>query len=211
MDSQILIIIFQLAVLIFSVIIHEVSHGAVASYLGDQTAKNAGRLTLNPLKHLDPIGTIILPIFLILTTGRGIGWAKPVPVNPYNFRDQKYGSLKVAIAGPASNLFIALLFGLLMRFTVSLNFFPPAFEQPVSFIVFINILLAIFNLMPVPPLDGSHILFTFFPRSMRGAEIFLSSYAFFILIFLFFFFSPFGRFLEYAVNSIFTLIVGSVF
>ena len=201
--------VFSIAVLIFSVIIHEVSHGAVASYLGDQTAKNSGRLTLNPLKHIDPIGTIILPIFLILTTGKGIGWAKPVPVNPYNFRDQKYGSLKVAVAGPASNLLIALLCGLLMRFAMSLNFLSPAFYQAVSFIVFINILLAIFNLMPIPPLDGSHILFTFLPRSMKGAEIFLSRYGFFILIFLFFFFSPFGRFLEFIVNSIFTLIVGS--
>src|SRR3989344_5032201 len=201
--------IFSIPVLICSVIIHEVSHGAVASYIGDQTAKNSGRLTLNPLKHIDPIGTIILPIFLILTTGKGIGWAKPVPINPYNFRDQKYGFLKVAIAGPASNLLIALLFGLLMRLAISLNFISPAFYQAVSFIVFINILLAIFNLMPIPPLDGSHILFTLLPKSTRNVQFFLSRYGFFILIFLFFFFSPFGRFLEYAVNLIFTLIVGS--
>ena len=200
--------IFSIAVLIFSVIIHEVSHGAMASHLGDQTAKNAGRLTLNPLKHIDPVGTIILPIFLILTTGRGIGWAKPVPINPYNLRDQKYGSLKVAVAGPASNLIIALLFGLLMRFALFLNFVSPAFEQAVSFIVFINILLAIFNLMPIPPLDGSHVFFTLLPKSTRNIQLFLSRYGFFILIFLFFFFPPFGRFLEYAVNSIFTLIVG---
>ncbi|MBI2041491.1 MAG: site-2 protease family protein [Candidatus Nealsonbacteria bacterium] len=201
--------IFSVAILIFSVIIHEVSHGAVANRLGDPTAKNAGRLTLNPLKHLDPIGTIILPIFLILTTGRGIGWAKPVPINPYNFRDQKYGSLKVAIAGPASNLLIALFFGLLMRFTLHFNFLSPAFFQAVSFIVFVNILLAIFNLMPVPPLDGSHIFFTFMPRSMWKAQIFLSRFGFIILIFLIFFFQPFSNFLSYITGAIFNLIVGS--
>lgn len=200
--------IFSIPVLIFSIIIHEISHGAVASYLGDQTAKNAGRLTLNPLKHIDPIGTIMLPIFLILTTGKGIGWAKPVPINPYNFRDQKYGSLKVAVAGPASNLLIALLFGLLIRLAIYLNFFSPAFYQAVSFIIFINILLAIFNLMPIPPLDGSHVLFTFIPDSARNIKIFLSRYGFFILIFLFFFFTPFISFLSYITGAIFTLIVG---
>src|SRR3989338_6814574 len=178
--------IFSVAVLIFSVIIHEISHGAVASHLGDQTAKNAGRLTLNPLRHIDFVGTIILPIFLILTTGKGIGWAKPVPVNPYNFRDKKYGSLKVAVAGPASNLLIALFFGLLIRFIFLLDFFPPALVHAASFIVSINILLAIFNLMPLPPLDGSHILFTFLPNSMRGVGMFLSRFGFLILIFLIF-------------------------
>jgi len=200
--------IFSVAVLIFSVIIHEISHGAVASHLGDQTAKNAGRLTLNPLRHIDFVGTIILPIFLILTTGRGIGWAKPVPINPYNFRDQKYGSLKVAIAGPASNLLIALIFGLLMRFTLSFNFLSPAFFQAIYFIVSVNILLAVFNLMPVPPLDGSHIFFSLLPKSTLGAQIFLARFGFLILIFLIFFFQPFNNFLSYITGTIFTIIVG---
>ena len=200
--------IFSVAVLIFSVIIHEISHGAVASHLGDQTAKNAGRLTLNPLRHIDFVGTIILPIFLILTTGRGIGWAKPVPINPYNFRDQKYGSLKVAIAGPASNLLIALIFGLLMRFTLNFNFLSPAFFQAIYFIVSVNILLAVFNLMPVPPLDGSHIFFSLLPKSTLGAQIFLARFGFLILIFLIFFFQPFNNFLSYITGTIFTIIVG---
>ena len=200
--------IFSVGCLIFSGIIHEISHGAVPSRLGDQTAKNAGRLTLNPLRHIDFVGTIILPIFLILTTGRGIGWAKPVPINPYNFRDQKYGSLKVAIAGPASNLLIALIFGLLMRFTLSFNFLSPAFFQAIYFIVSVNILLAVFNLMPVPPLDGSHIFFSLLPKSTLGAQIFLARFGFLILIFLIFFFQPFNNFLSYITGTIFTIIVG---
>ena len=204
-------LIFSFAVVIFSIVIHEVSHGAVANNLGDSTAKNAGRLTLNPLKHIDLVGMILLPALLIFTTGRAFGWAKPVPVNPFNFRDQKYGSLKVASAGPISNLLIALFFGLLIRFALfsNLSFLPTSFYYIVSFIVSINILLAIFNLMPIPPLDGSHILFSLMPDSMRDIKIFLSRFGFFILIFLIFFFSPFSRFLGYAVDSLFTLIVGA--
>ena len=107
--------LFIIIILIFSIVIHEVAHGAMALHLGDPTAKYAGRLTLNPIKHLDPIGSIIVPIFLILMTeimGGGIifGWAKPVPINPYNFKDQKYGSAKVSIAGTVANLALALIF-----------------------------------------------------------------------------------------------------
>ena len=110
-------IIFLIVILLFSVVIHEVSHGVVANYLGDPTAKYAGRLTLNPLKHIDPIGSILVPLFLVIIRSPFlIGWAKPVPINPYNFRDQKYGSAKVALAGPASNLAIAIFFGLMLRF-----------------------------------------------------------------------------------------------
>ena len=121
--------VFLIIILIFSIVIHEVSHGAMANYLGDPTAKYAGRLTLNPLRHLDPIGSVILPLFLILMaklTGGGIiiGWAKPVPINPYNFRDQKYGSAKVALAGPAANLIIGLVFGLALRFFPAIVAFP---------------------------------------------------------------------------------------
>jgi len=202
-------IIFFLIILIFSIIIHEVSHGTVANYLGDPTAKYAGRLTLNPLKHLDPIGSVFLPILLILTTGKGIGWAKPVPINPYNFRDQKYGTLKVAIAGPVSNLIIALFFGLLLRILISLNFILPSIYSIFSFIVFINILLAVFNLIPIPPLDGSHILFTFLPDSIQRTKIFLEQSGFLILLFFIFFFPPFFNILNYITNGIFTLIVGA--
>ncbi len=201
--------IFLIVILIFSIVIHEVSHGAMANYLGDPTAKYAGRLTLNPIKHLDPIGSVILPIFLVImanVTGGGIifGWAKPVPINPYNFRDQKYGSLKVSLAGPGANLVIALFFGLLLRFLPFLSAFSGLIVM-FSYIVYINILLAVFNLLPIPPLDGSHILFTFLPDSMQNVKAFLSQFGFFILLFIVFFLFPW---LSYIINWIFTLITG---
>ena len=202
--------VFGIVVLIMSVVVHEVAHGMVALKLGDQTAKNAGRLTINPIPHLDPIGSIFLPLLLIITNSPLlIGWAKPVPINPYNFRDKKWGNLKVALAGPGTNLIIALIFGLILRFFLLLNFIPSGFYFIVSFIIFMNILLAIFNLIPIPPLDGSHILFTFLPYSMEKTKIFLSQFGFFILIFLIFFFPPFFSFIIYIINLIFTLIVGT--
>ena len=175
--------IFLIAILIFSVVIHEVSHGAVANYLGDPTARYAGRLTLNPIKHLDPIGSVLVPLFLVLIGSQFlIGWAKPVPVNPFNFRDQKYGSAKVALAGPGSNLAVALVFGLTLRFFPEIAV-TPGLALIFGYIVFINILLAVFNLLPVPPLDGSHILFTFLPQGFEKARVFLSQFGIFILIF----------------------------
>ena len=205
--------LFLIVILIFSIVIHEVSHGAMANYLGDPTAKNAGRLTLNPLKHLDPVGSVILPVLLILTTGSGIGWAKPVPINPLNFRDQKYGSFKSAAAGPAANLAIALIFGFMIRFSFSLlpSLLPSSLIEMFAYIVFINILLAVFNLMPIPPLDGSHLLFAFLPYSMQNIKIFLTQFGFFILIFLLFFFPWFQIFLNYLVSFIFSLITGAPF
>ncbi|XOA42879.1 MAG: site-2 protease family protein [Candidatus Nealsonbacteria bacterium] len=200
-------LILQIIILIFSIVIHEVSHGAMADYLGDPTAKYAGRLTLNPSKHLDLIGSVIVPLFLILTTGRGFGWAKPVPINPYNFRDQKYGSLKVALAGPGVNLAVALVFGLILRF--SLAFISSSLASIFSSIIYLNIILGVFNLLPIPPLDGSHVLFTFLPYSMQKIKIFLTQFGFFILIFLIFFFPWFFQFLIYIVNWIFTIIVGA--
>jgi len=203
-------VIFSLIILIFSIMIHEIAHGSVALFLGDPTAKNEGRLTLNPIKHLDPIGSLILPLFLIIMaklTGGGIifGWAKPVPINPYNFRDQKYGSAKVALAGPGSNLAIALVFGLALRFFPEISTIP-SLPLLFSYIVYINILLAIFNLLPIPPLDGSHILFTFLPPGMENIKIFLSQFGLFILLFIIFFLF---RWISLIINWIFTLIVGS--
>ena len=182
------ITIFTLIVLLFSVIIHELAHGYVAYSLGDPTAKYAGRLTLNPLKHLDPFGSFILPLLLLVATGgQGpiFGWAKPVPVNPYNFKDQKWGDLKVAISGPATNFGIAIIFGLIIRF-----FSFPVLEplmQLLSIVVFYNFLWGIFNLLPIPPLDGSWILFKFFPAGTEKVKIILQQYGLFILIFFIFF------------------------
>ena len=186
-------IIVQLAILVMSVVIHEFSHGAIAYIMGDPTAKYMGRLTLNPLKHLDPIGSFFVPVFLFLISGGNgpiFGWAKPVPYNPHNLRNQKYGSAIVGFAGPGANLLVALFFGLLIRFLGPYEITLPimtSFLNVVSIIVLINLLLAIFNLVPIPPLDGSKILFDFLPLSMREIRFFLERYGFLLLIFFIFF------------------------
>ncbi len=181
---DIIITIFSLIILLFSVIIHELAHGYVANSLGDPTAKYEGRLTLNPIKHLDPFGSIILPLLLFLAGSPIlVGWAKPVPINPYNFKDQKWGSLKVAIAGPISNIILAVFFGLIIRFA-SAGFIMsyPGFFIILTYIVIINLTLAIFNLLPIPPLDGSWILFRFLPGKLDSLKFFLHRYGIFILI-----------------------------
>lgn len=165
MEPALLLII--VVILIFSAIIHEVSHGYAALYLGDHTARLAGRLTLNPLPHIDPLGTIIIPAILVLSgAGFVFGWAKPVPYNPYNLRNQRWGEAIVAGAGPAVNILIALIFGLLIRFGDVIGIMSPGFVDIASLIVFINILLAIFNLIPMPPLDGSKVLRSLLPYHM---------------------------------------------
>ncbi|MDK2948864.1 MAG: hypothetical protein PWQ56_29 [Patescibacteria group bacterium] len=176
------IIIVSLIVLLFSIVIHEVAHGSVAYSLGDSTAKDAGRLTLNPISHLDPIGSVMLPAFLIFLGGPVIGWAKPVPINPYNFNDPKWGDLKVSIAGPLANFFLALVFGLLVMF-VSL---PESFLVVSLLVIFYNVALGLFNLIPIPPLDGSHILFSFLGEKGFGIRRFLEQYGFFLLLLLIF-------------------------
>lgn len=198
--------LFIIIILIFSIVIHEVSHGAVANLLGDPTAKNAGRLTLNPIKHLDPMGSVILPLLLILIKSPFLfGWAKPVPINPYNFRDQKYGSAKTALAGPAANLALALIFGLALRFLPA-PIVSSGLVFMFSYIVYINLLLAIFNLLPIPPLDGSHLLYTFLPYSMENIKVFLNQFGIFILFFIIFFLF---RWIILIINWLFALIVGT--
>ena len=178
--------IFSIIILLFSVVIHEVSHGYSAYLQGDNTAKYAGRLTLNPLKHLEWFGSFILPVISYFFGGFIIGWAKPVPFNPYNLRNQRWGEALVAIAGPAANICLALVFGLLLRFGV-LATLGAGFVYVAGTIVFINLILATFNLIPIPPLDGSKILFSFFPNGMREARAFMERYSIFILIFFIFF------------------------
>jgi Zn-dependent protease len=189
---ELIFIVFSVVALIFSVVIHEVAHGAVANSLGDPTAKFAGRLTLNPLKHLDWVGSFLVPAFLLaLGSPFVFGWAKPVPVNPFNFRDKRWGDAKVAVAGAAANFALALVFGLILRFWPEIsNPFSAGFYALAQSVVVINLVLAVFNLIPIPPLDGSHILFAFLPPSQEDFKIFLSRYGFIFLLVIIYFLSP---------------------
>jgi Zn-dependent protease len=186
-----------------SVVIHEVAHGYAAALQGDPTAKLEGRLTLNPIKHLDPFGSILLPIVTFLTAGFAFGWAKPVPYNPYNLRNQRWGELIVAIAGPLSNIFLALFFGLIMRFAgLSL---PDSTFQLLGYIVVINLGLALFNLVPIPPLDGSKVLYAFLPFRFHEFRQNLERYSFIAIIFFIIFLSDY---LIYPIAYLFTLLTG---
>lgn len=175
--------IFSIIFLILSIVIHEVSHGYAAERLGDPTARLAGRLTLNPFKHLDMTGSLIVPAITYFLGGFIFGWAKPVPYNPYNLKDQRWGEAKVAAAGPLSNILLALIFGL----TIRLGLVSSTLIPVVSTIVFINLLLAIFNLLPIPPLDGSKILFSVLPYRYNQIRTFLERYGFaLVLLFILF-------------------------
>lgn len=171
-------------ILIISIILHEVAHGYTADKLGDPTARLQGRLSLNPLVHLDWLGSVILPAFLVLTgVPFIIGWAKPVPFNPYNFKNPKWGGALVAVAGPVTNLLLAGI-GSLVLATVALG---AGGTLLFTSLVITNIALAIFNLVPVPPLDGHHILFAFIPDEFEHVKNFLRKNALILLIAFIFF------------------------
>lgn len=179
--------------IIISITIHEFSHGLAAYLQGDNTARDLGRLTLNPIAHIDPIGTVLLPAILIITQAPFlIGWAKPVPFNPLNLRDQKFGSLYVGLAGPLANIVLLLASGMLLRT------FLPSLGDGNFLVIFllnlfvINIVLAVFNLIPIPPLDGSKILAALLPSSMSHISMKLEMYGPYILLFV--------LFIEFAIH-----------
>jgi Zn-dependent protease len=179
--------LFNLAILIISIIVHEVSHGLAALWQGDHTAQYQGRLTLNPLKHIDPVGSIVVPLLCALLPGSLMfGWAKPVPYNPYNLKNGRTSEFLVAFAGPFSNILIALLGALALRsFGMTL---PDSTVSILSMTILINLVLALFNLVPLPPLDGSKILSNILPFSAsQELNRFYSTYGLFATFFFIFF------------------------
>ena len=174
-------VIMILVVLLFSVILHEVAHGYTALRLGDPTARDAGRLTLNPIKHIDPFGTVVLPLLLHLTHSPIlIGWAKPVPVNPHLLREPNKAMMLVAASGPLTNITLAVLFALGLRKLPAST--APLFVDTLVFSCYINIILALFNLLPVPPLDGSKLLAGLLPVRLRQSYLRLGRYGVFVVL-----------------------------
>lgn len=204
--------LFTIAVLIFSIIIHEVAHGYAAYALGDPTAKLSGRLTMNPLPHIDPVGSVLLPGLLVLTNaGILFGWAKPVPYNPYNLRDQRWGEAIVGIAGVATNILLAILFAIVARAAYGTG--AESFGDLAAIVVFVNLFLGLFNLIPIPPLDGFTVLrgilpprlavpFRQFEERLMGGGVF--ALLLFLIIFSYFFSAPFYAF----VLGVFGLLMG---
>ncbi len=233
MANELVLVGFYLLTLVYSVIVHEVSHGVVALWLGDLTAKYADRLNLNPMKHIDPFGSVLLPLLLVVTTGFAFGWAKPVPYNPYNLRDQKWGPVLVALAGPASNIILALFAAIFAKllplsllaktdilerfigviggsgeFLERFGLLAEALSGSLAgvvfglllLIIFWNVVLACFNLLPVPPLDGSKLLYALVPIRERTMFL-LEQYGLFLLIFVIFFFSvPISLFINFVLS-----------
>jgi Zn-dependent protease len=194
------------------VIIHEVSHGLAALWLGDPTAKYMGRLTLNPISHVDPIGSILVPLITFFAGGFIFGWAKPVPYNPYNLRDQKYGPALVGAAGPVSNILIALVFGFVLRVflvtgQVSVSESGVIFSV-FSYAILINVLLAFFNLIPFPPLDGSKLLFAILPIREETKMQLEQFGLIFLFILIYALSGPISIFLHFIQSFFFRVVVG---
>ncbi len=192
-------------ILLFSITLHEYAHGWVAYKLGDSTPKDCGRLTLNPLAHIDPIGSIVIP-FLIVFVSRGllppIGRAKPVPINLYHFKNPKQGMMLVGAAGPLTNISLALIFVLLLKLG------PAIFAEIFALAVVLNLILAIFNLIPIPPLDGSKVLAGLLPLKAYQAYRRLEKFGFVILIpFLFIIITTglFGKIVGFLQDLVFSL------
>ncbi|MBR3246444.1 site-2 protease family protein [Candidatus Saccharibacteria bacterium] len=207
-------LIIVLIIIVGSVILHELSHGIVAYWLGDHTAKDAGRLSLNPIKHIDPVMSILIPVILYILKAPVFGGAKPVPIDTRNLKWNEWGMALVAAAGPFTNFLLALIFFLIGHFTGALY---GAGGETVNFIfdelVFINLGFMIFNLIPVPPLDGSRILYAIAPDFFRDILITIEQYGVFIVYLLILFFSEaMSHLMIGAMNGVlnfFYLLVGA--
>ncbi len=194
--------LYILPILLFSVVFHELAHGWMALRLGDTTARDMGRLTMNPIPHIDPVGSVLVPLISLITTGSVfIAWAKPVPVNPFNFSNYRRDDILVSVAGPLSNIIMALVctifYVLISRLAPSEVFSEPfgqtsnltnsAFDFLLLMFkggIIMNIGLAVFNLIPVPPLDGSHVLASFLPDTVADMYRSIGFYGIFLILFL---------------------------
>lgn len=204
-------LVFYLTLLIFSVIVHEVSHGIVAYWQGDDTAYRYGRLTLNPVPHLDLMGSVIFPAVCVFLHLPVLGWAKPVPVNPNRFNHYRSGTILVSLAGPLSNFLLALIAALLFRWSVVQPLAPMGLTFLPSFLakaVLLNLALMIFNLLPIPPLDGSQVAGVMFPAIDRFYNS-ISSYGMFIIIGLMAF-GILGRIIFPPLIFLFNLLTGGM-
>ncbi len=198
----------QFIILVFSIVFHEVAHGRVALWRGDTTARDAGRLTLNPIPHIDLFGTIIFPLFLILARSPFLfGWAKPVPVNPWRLRESKKDMAIVGASGPASNFLLALIAGIFFKMIYQSLGSEHALTQALLFAVVINVVLAVFNLIPIPPLDGSRVVTALLPPDLAIRYNGMERYGF-LIIFLLFFLGILQSFLWPIVNFFIVLILG---
>lgn len=207
-----MVIFLSFIVLIFSIIVHEVAHGYAAESLGDPTARLSGRLTLNPIPHIDLMGSIVIPALLLFSGSSMLfGWAKPVPYNPYNLKNQRWGEALVAVAGAAVNIFLAVLFGLIIRFGGA-TLPAPALSLAAT-IAFVNLFLGLFNLIPFPPLDGFTVLRSALPWHLGSAlsrfEVQIHSTGpLFLILFLFVFSSIVAGPFFHLVAWLFGLITG---
>jgi Zn-dependent protease len=211
--EQITFILIGLLAMLISLSTHEFSHALAGYLLGDETAKRMGRLTLNPVAHIDPVGTILIPLIGAFSGLPLFGWAKPVPFNPYNLRYQKWGAAMVAMAGPISNIVLAFVYLFSLKFAIEVLNLPVQNLLPLflAMLVVVNVVLAVFNLIPVPPLDGSQLLGTLLDSPKhRDIRLFLETKGptiLFIIIMLDFF-SPtpvLGRVFSAAINAVFSV------
>ncbi len=203
---MILVYLTQILAFAIAITVHESSHGWMADKFGDKTARAMGRITLNPIAHIDPIGTVILPLLLILTRSPFIfGWAKPVPVNPYNLRNPRKDMLWIGLAGPAANIITAIIFSFILRSGLIIpNSLANTFIVQV---ILINLVLAIFNLIPIPPLDGYQILSGLLPRETAISYSRIEPYGMWILLALLFL-GVIGGIIGLGVGILFKILVG---